>query len=47
MNRFLLPLGVFVLMVGLLGYGLSQDVKKLPSINLHLKLTNPDWSLMT
>ena len=31
MNRFLLPLGVFVLMVGLLGYGLSLDPKKVPS----------------
>jgi len=31
MNRFLLPLGVFVLMAGLLGYGLSLDPKKVPS----------------
>jgi len=31
MTRFALPLGVFVLMVGLLGYGLSLDPKKVPS----------------
>ena len=31
MNRFVLPLAVFVLMVGLLGYGLSLDPKKVPS----------------
>ena len=31
MTRFALPLGVFALMVGLLGYGLSLDPKKVPS----------------
>ncbi len=31
MNRFVLPLGVFILMVALLGYGLSLDPKKVPS----------------
>ncbi len=31
MNRFVLPLGIFVLMVALLGYGLSLDPKKVPS----------------
>ncbi len=31
MNRFILPLAIFVLMVGLLGYGLSLDPKKVPS----------------
>jgi cytochrome c biogenesis protein CcmG/thiol:disulfide interchange protein DsbE len=31
MIRFALPLGVFVLMVGLLGYGLRLDPKKVPS----------------
>ena len=31
MNRFVLPLAIFVLMVGLLGYGLSLDPKKVPS----------------
>lgn len=31
MIRFVLPLGVFVLMVGLLGYGLRLDPKKVPS----------------
>jgi cytochrome c biogenesis protein CcmG/thiol:disulfide interchange protein DsbE len=29
--RFTLPLGLFVLMVGLLGYGLTLDPKKVPS----------------
>ncbi len=29
--RFALPLGIFVLMVGLLGYGLGLDPKKVPS----------------
>jgi cytochrome c biogenesis protein CcmG/thiol:disulfide interchange protein DsbE len=29
--RFLLPLGIFILMVGLLGYGLRLDPKKVPS----------------
>jgi cytochrome c biogenesis protein CcmG/thiol:disulfide interchange protein DsbE len=31
MIRFALPLGIFVLMVGLLGYGLRLDPKKVPS----------------
>ena len=31
MNRFTIPLAVFVLMVGLLGYGLKLDPKKVPS----------------
>ncbi len=31
MTRFVLPLAVFVLMVGLLGYGLRLDPKKVPS----------------
>ena len=31
MSRFALPLAVFVLMVGLLGYGLTLDPKKVPS----------------
>ena len=31
MSRFALPLGIFVLMVGLLGYGLTLDPKKVPS----------------
>ncbi len=31
MNRFVMPLVVFALMVGLLGYGLSLDPKKVPS----------------
>ena len=31
MTRFALPLAVFVLMVGLLGYGLTLDPKKVPS----------------
>ena len=31
MNRFVWPLAIFVLMVGLLGYGLSLDPKKVPS----------------
>ena len=31
MSRFALPLAVFVLMVGLLGYGLRLDPKKVPS----------------
>ena len=31
MNRFVIPLAIFVLMVGLLGYGLSLDPKKVPS----------------
>ena len=31
MNRFVVPLAIFVLMVGLLGYGLSLDPKKVPS----------------
>jgi cytochrome c biogenesis protein CcmG/thiol:disulfide interchange protein DsbE len=31
MNRFVLPLAIFVLMVGLLGYGLRLDPKKVPS----------------
>jgi len=30
-NRFVLPLAIFVLMVGLLGYGLRLDPKKVPS----------------
>jgi cytochrome c biogenesis protein CcmG/thiol:disulfide interchange protein DsbE len=30
-NRFVLPLAIFVLMVGLLGYGLSLDPKIVPS----------------
>jgi len=30
-NRFVLPLAIFVLMAGLLGYGLSLDPKKVPS----------------
>lgn len=29
--RFAIPLGIFVLMVGLLGYGLTLDPKKVPS----------------
>ena len=29
--RFALPLGIFILMVGLLGYGLGLDPKKVPS----------------
>ena len=29
--RFALPLGIFILMAGLLGYGLSLDPKKVPS----------------
>ena len=29
--RFLLPLGIFILMVGLLGFGLTLDPKKIPS----------------
>jgi len=29
--RFAIPLGIFVLMVGLLGYGLKLDPKKVPS----------------
>jgi cytochrome c biogenesis protein CcmG/thiol:disulfide interchange protein DsbE len=29
--RFAIPLGIFVLMVGLLGYGLGLDPKKVPS----------------
>ena len=31
MNRFLLPLAIFVLVVGLLGYGLRLDPKLVPS----------------
>lgn len=31
MSRFALPLGIFVLLVGLLGYGLTLDPKKVPS----------------
>jgi len=31
MNRFVIPLILFVLMVGLLGYGLRLDPKKVPS----------------
>lgn len=31
MNRFLMPLAVFVVMIGLLGYGLTLDPKKVPS----------------
>ena len=31
MSRFALPLGIFVLMVGLLGYGLRLDPKVVPS----------------
>ena len=31
MNRFVLPLGIFLLMVALLGYGLGLDPKKVPS----------------
>ncbi len=31
MNRFVLPLAGFLLMAGLLGYGLSLDPKKVPS----------------
>jgi len=31
MSRFVLPLAIFVLMVGLLGYGLRLDPKKVPS----------------
>ena len=31
MNRFVLPLAVFLIMVGLLGYGLRLDPKKVPS----------------
>ncbi len=29
--RFLLPLGIFILLIGLLGYGLNLDPKKVPS----------------
>jgi cytochrome c biogenesis protein CcmG/thiol:disulfide interchange protein DsbE len=29
--RFILPLGIFILMVGLLGFGLTLDPKKIPS----------------
>jgi cytochrome c biogenesis protein CcmG/thiol:disulfide interchange protein DsbE len=29
--RFAIPLGIFILMVGLLGYGLNLDPKKVPS----------------
>lgn len=31
MNRFIVPLAVFVLMIGLLGYGLKLDPKLVPS----------------
>ena len=31
MNRFVIPLVIFVLMVGLLGYGLRLDPKRVPS----------------
>ena len=31
MNRFVMPLMIFALMLGLLGYGLSLDPKKVPS----------------
>lgn len=31
MNRFVIPLAAFVLMIGLLGYGLTLDPKKVPS----------------
>ena len=30
--RFVLPLGIFLIMVGLLGYGLQLDPKKVPSV---------------
>ena len=31
MSRFAMPLGIFVLLVGLLGYGLTLDPKLVPS----------------
>jgi cytochrome c biogenesis protein CcmG/thiol:disulfide interchange protein DsbE len=43
MNRFLLPLGIFVLMVGLLGYGLRLDPKLVPSPLIDKKA--PSFSL--
>lgn len=43
MMRFALPLGVFVLLVGLLGYGLSLDPKKVPSPLIDKPA--PDFSL--
>ncbi len=45
MNKFLLPLGVFLLLVGLLGYGLSLDPKLLPSPLIDKAA--PEFSLAT
>jgi cytochrome c biogenesis protein CcmG/thiol:disulfide interchange protein DsbE len=42
-NRFVLPLAIFVLMVGLLGYGLRLDPKKVPSPLIDKPA--PDFSL--
>jgi cytochrome c biogenesis protein CcmG/thiol:disulfide interchange protein DsbE len=41
--RFILPLGIFILMVGLLGYGLTLDPKKIPSPLIDKPA--PDFSL--
>ena len=41
--RFAIPLGIFVLMVGLLGYGLGLDPKKVPSPLIDKPA--PDFSL--
>lgn len=41
--RFMLPLGIFILMVGLLGFGLTLDHKKIPSPLIDKPA--PDFSL--
>ncbi|MFT5164728.1 MAG: cytochrome c biogenesis protein CcmG/thiol:disulfide interchange protein DsbE [Alteromonadaceae bacterium] len=41
--RFILPLGIFVLIVGLLGFGLTLDPKKIPSPLIDKSA--PDFSL--
>lgn len=41
--RFILPLGIFILMVGLLGFGLTLDPKKIPSPLIDKPA--PDFSL--
>ena len=41
--RFILPLGIFVLIIGLLGFGLTLDPKKIPSPLIDKSA--PDFSL--
>ncbi|AGA90146.1 periplasmic protein thiol:disulfide oxidoreductase, DsbE subfamily [Thioflavicoccus mobilis 8321] len=43
--KFLIPLGLFVLLVGLLGYGLTTDPRKVPSPLIGKSI--PDFTLPT